>query len=47
MLYGVSLVDGVRMKRPEQVGRLALATAIADLEHREHVVVTGGSQGWY
>ena len=47
VLYGVSLLDGVKMRRPEEVGRLALASAIADMEHREHVVVTGGAQGWY
>ena len=47
VLYGVSLLDGLKMRRPEEVGRLALASAIADMEHRQHVVVTGGAQGWY
>ena len=47
VLYGVSMVDGLKRKRPEEVGRLALATAIADMEHREHVIVTGETREWY
>ena len=48
VLYGVSLVDGLKRKRPEEVRRSgALATAIAELEHREHVIVTGETREWY
>ena len=47
VLYGVSMVDGLKRKRPEEVGRLALATAIAEMEHRDHVIVTGESREWY
>jgi hypothetical protein len=47
VLYGVSMLDGLKMRKPEEVGRLALATAIAEMEHKEHVVVTGGEQGYY
>ena len=47
VLYGVSLLDGLKMRRPEEVGRLALASAIAEMEHRDHVLVSGGAQGWY
>ena len=47
VLYGVSLLDGLKMRRPEEVGRLAVASAIADMHTRQHVVVTGGAQGWY
>ena len=48
VLYGVSMVDGLNRKRPEEVGPLPLASAIADLEHREHVIVTGEQpRQWY
>ena len=47
VLYGVSMVDGLKRKRPEEVGQLALATAIAEMEHRDHVIVTGETRQWY